>query len=57
MLERTDEDEVEESEYDDEIDEAEEERMKRFSKFNFSGMSFKDYVGEVKKSVRLKKEM
>ena len=57
MLERTDEDSIEESEYGDEIDEAEEERMKKFSKFNFSGMSFKDYVGEVKKSVRLKKEM
>ena len=22
--------------------------MKRFSKFNFSGMSFKDYVGNIK---------
>ena len=57
MLERTEEDSLEESDYDEEIDEAEEERMKKFSKFNFSGMSFKDYVGEVKKSVRLKKEM
>ena len=57
MLERTDEDSLEESDYDEEMDEAEEERMKKFSKFNFSGMSFKDYVGEVKKSVRLKKEM
>ena len=57
MLERTDEDSLEESDYDEEIDEVEEERMKKFSKFNFSGMSFKDYVGEVKKSVRLKKEM
>ena len=57
LLERTDEDSLEDSEYGDEVDEAEEERMKKFSKFNFSGMSFKDYVGEVKKSVRLKKEM
>lgn len=58
LLERTDEDSLEESEYGDEvIDEEEEERRKKYSKFNFSGMSFKDYVGEVKKSVRLKKEM
>ena len=56
LLERTDEDSLE-SDYGEEIDEAEEERMKKFSKFNFSGMSFKDYVGEVAKSVRLKKEM
>ena len=58
LLERTDEDSLEESgDYGEEMDEEEEERMKKFSKFNFSGMSFKDYVGEVKKSVRLKKEM
>ena len=30
--------------------------MKKFSKFNFSGMSFKDYVGNVEKS-NLKQEM
>ena len=61
LLERTDEDSLEESGEDEygaeEMNEEEEERMKKFSKFNFSGMSFKDYVGEVKKSVRLKKEM
>ena len=62
LLERTDEDSLEESDDKDEygveeMNEEEEERMKKFSKFNFSGMSFKDYVGEVKKSVRLKKEM
>lgn len=30
------------------IDEEQEEKMKKFSKFNFSGMSFKDYVGNIK---------
>lgn len=45
-MERTDEDS---SSYDsqDEMEAAEEERMKKFSKFNFSGMSFKDYVGSI----------
>lgn len=57
LMERTDEDSFEESEYDEEIDPVEEERLKKFSKFNFSGMSFKDYVGEVGKSIKLKKEM
>jgi len=48
FMERTD-----ESSYDDEDDTENEleneERMKKFSKFNFSGMSFKDYVDNVNK--------
>ena len=33
-----------EDENDGNLNEMDEEQMKKFSKFNFSGMSFKDYV-------------
>lgn len=61
-MERTDEDSYEDSrseeeEEEEEVDEAEEERLKKFAKTSFSGMTFKDYVGEVQKSTNLKKEM
>ena len=55
LMERTDEESSSEPS-EEEVDPAEEERMKKFSKFNFSGMSFKDYVGNVEKS-NLKQEM
>ena len=31
--------------------------MRKFSKFTYSGMSFKDYVGKVKKNKSVKVEM
>ena len=43
---KTDGDSEEEEEDEDMIDE---EKLKRFSKFNFSGLSFKDYVGKIDK--------
>ena len=50
-MERTDEDSYEDrTDKDSEEDETEvedDERIKRFAKTNFSGLSFKDYVGEV----------
>ena len=56
-MERTDEDsDADSDELQDEINESEEERMKKFSKFNFSGMSFKDYVGNIRGS-NLNREM
>ena len=35
-------------EEEDDEDEIDEEKIKRFTKFNFSGLSFKDYVGNIK---------
>mmetsp|Transcript_35437 Transcript_35437/g.46654 ORF Transcript_35437/g.46654 Transcript_35437/m.46654 type:complete len:151 (-) Transcript_35437:491-943(-) len=51
LMERTDEDTQGASNSEDgscDEDEVDEEKLKRFSKFNFSGMSFKDYVGNIK---------
>lgn len=45
FLERSDESSYgNEDENDGNLNEMDEEQMKKFSKFNFSGMSFKDYV-------------
>ena len=45
FLERSDESSYgSEDENDGNLNEMDEEQMKKFSKFNFSGMSFKDYV-------------
>ena len=51
MTERSDEEDSLDSDMDDE-------KVKRFSKFNFSGKSFKDYIGDVCQSQRnIKGEM
>jgi len=48
-MERADEDDsFDESNDADFIDLEQEEKIKKFSQFNFSGMSFKDYVGNIK---------
>ena len=54
LMERSDEDSS--SNLSEEIAAEVEENMKKFSKFNFSGMSFKDYVGNIEKG-NLKSEM
>ena len=54
LMERSDEDSS--SNLSEEIAAEVEENMKKFSKFNFSGMSFKDYVGNIEKG-NLKNEM
>lgn len=46
-MERTDEESSSYDSQDEKINAEDEERMKKFSKFNFSGMSFKDYVGSI----------
>ena len=55
LMEQTDESDYDQE--DEDINEEDEEKMKKFSKFNFSGMSFKDYVGSVRKQKQLKNEM
>ena len=41
--------EGEDTEEEVEEDIIDEEKLKRFSKFNFSGLSFKDYLGKIDK--------